>query len=142
MESGAAGRWVFPPLERVQIERIACTDPTAYGLHLTHWDCRSLQQVVVEQAVVAAIHYTTVARILAGASLQPHRRRYWKTAAIDEEFTALASKVLWCYERVDWLHQRGEVVIGMDEKPNIPALSRAVPRQPLQSGQIERREFA
>ena len=119
MGSGADARWFFPPLARVQIERIACTDPPAYGLHLTHWDCRSLRQVVVEQAVVAASHYTTVARVLAKASLHPHRSRYWKTAVIDEEFTTLAAKVLWCYERVDWLHQRGEVVICMDEKPNI-----------------------
>jgi DDE superfamily endonuclease len=141
MGSGAGARWFFPSLARVQIERIACTDPPAYGLHLTHWDCRSLQQVVVEQAVVAAIHYTTVARILAEASLQPHRSRYWKTAVIDEEFTTLAAKVLWCYERIDWLHQRGEVVICMDEKPNLQALSRTMPQQPMQPGRIERREF-
>jgi hypothetical protein len=109
-------------------------------LHLTHWDCRSLQQIVVEQGIVDAIHYTTVAQILAEASLHPHRSRYWKTATIDEEFTTLAAKVLWCYERVSWLHERGEVVICLDEKPNIQALSRAVPRQLMQPGQIERRE--
>jgi len=40
--------------------------------------------VVVAQAIVETIHYTTVARILAEASLQPHRSRYWKTATIDE----------------------------------------------------------
>jgi hypothetical protein len=141
MGGGAGDRWFFPPLARVQIERIACTDPAAYGLHLTPWDGRSLQQVVVGQAVVAAIHYTTVARILAAASLQPHRSRSWKTATIDEQFTALAAKVLWCYERVDWLHQRGEVVLCLDEKPNIQALSRVAPRQPLRPGHIERREF-
>jgi hypothetical protein len=141
MRNVAGAQLFFPPLARVQIERVACTDPAAYGLHLTHWDCRSLQQVVVEQGVVDAIHYTTVAHILAAASLQPHRSRYWKTATIDEEFTTLAAKVLWCYERVTWLHERGEVVICLDEKPNIQALSRAVPRQLMQPGQIERREF-
>jgi hypothetical protein len=47
---------VFPPLQRVHIERVACTDPAAYGLHLARWDCRSLQQVVVEQAIVGSIH--------------------------------------------------------------------------------------
>jgi DDE superfamily endonuclease len=75
MKSGADARWVFPPLERVQIERIACTDPVAYGLQLTHWDCRSLRQLVVEQGVVDTIPYTTVAHILAQASLHPHRSR-------------------------------------------------------------------
>jgi hypothetical protein len=59
--------------------------------------------VVVEQAVVGAIHYTTVAQILAAASLQPHRRRYWKTATLDERCTRKAAKILWRYERVAWL---------------------------------------
>lgn len=120
---------------------MACTEPAAYGRRLTHWDCRSLAQGVVEQEIVASIHYTTIARILAGASLQPHRSRYWKTAKIDKQFTTLAAKILWCYERVARLYQRGELVICMDEKPNIQALARGAPKQPMQPGQIERREF-
>jgi hypothetical protein len=141
MRSAAGVRRLFPPLARVHIERVACTDPTAYGLHLTHWDCRSLQQVVVERAVVGSIHYTTIARILAAASLQPHRSRYWKTATIDEQFTTKAARILWRYERVAWLYERGEVVLCLDEKPNLQALARNVPTQPLRPGQIERREF-
>jgi hypothetical protein len=141
MRSAGAARAFFPPLERVQIERMACTAPAAYGLHLTHWDCRSLQQCAIEQGVVESIHYTTVAQILAEASLQPHRSRSWKTATIDETFLTLAAKVLWCYERVVWLHERGEIGLCLDEKPNIQALSRAVPRQLMSAGHLERREF-
>jgi len=136
-----ADRSFFPSLDRVQIERMACTDPEAYGLHLTHWDCRSLAKMVVEEIIVDSIHYTTVARILADASLQPHRSRYWKTATIDELFVERAAKILWCYERVEWLSQRGELVICVDEKPNIQALSRYPPKRRMQPGQIERREF-
>jgi hypothetical protein len=73
--------------------------------------------------------------------LQPHRFRYWKTATIDEEFTSRAAKILWCYERVAWLRQRGDLVISVDEKPNIQALSRLKPSQPMKAGQIARREF-
>jgi hypothetical protein len=141
MKNGVGGQPFFPPLERVQIERVACTDPTASGLHLTRWGCRSLQQVVIEQAIVDTIHYTTVARILASASLQPHRSRYWKTATIDQEFATRAARILWCYERVLWLHQRGEVVICVDEKPQIQAIERCAPTQPMRPGQIARREF-
>lgn len=141
MTSVAGDLPVFPPLERVTIERMACTDPAAYGLHLTHWDCRSLQQVVIEQAAVESIHYTTIARILDAASLQPHRYRYWKTATIDEQFTASAAKILWCYEQVERLYDQGELVICVDEKPNIQALARLAPTQPLRSGHIQRREF-
>jgi transposase len=141
MPSGAGAHPCFPPLARVQIERIACTDPTAYGLHLARWDCRSLQQVVVERAVVDSIHYTTVARILATASLQPHRSRYWKTATIDERFVTQAAKILWRYERVEWLYERGEVVLCVDEKPHMQVLVRRVPTRPMRRGQIARREF-
>ena len=97
--------------------------------------------MVVEQAIVDSIHYTTVARILAAASLQPHRSRYWKTATVDEQFTQRAAKILWCYERGEWLSRRGEVVVCLDEKPNIQALSRCAPKQLMGTGRIERREF-
>jgi hypothetical protein len=135
MRRAAGARPLFPPLQRVQIER------AAYGLHLARWDCRSLQQVVVERAIVDSIHDTTVARILAAASLQPHRSRYWKTATIDAQFTTRAAKILWRDERAAWLYERGEVVLCLDEKPNRQALARRVPTQPMHAGQMERREF-
>jgi hypothetical protein len=83
--------------------------------------------MVVEQAIVDSIHYTTVARILAAASLQPQRGRYWKTATMDEQFTRRAAQILWCYERGEWLARRGEVVICLDEKFNIQP-GRALPQ--------------
>jgi transposase len=141
MRRARGGRRFFPSLHRVLIAHMACTEPSTYGLHLPRWDCRSLQQVVEEQGGVPAIHFTTVARILAEASLQPHRSRYWKTARLGEDFVRLAAKVLWCYESVDWLQRRGEVVICMDEKPNIQALRRVAATQRMGPGRIERREF-
>ncbi len=135
------GHGFFPSLHRILITRIAGTEPRTYGLHLPRWDCRSLQQVVEEQGIVPSSHFTTVAHILAQASLQPPRSRYWKTARLDEEFLRLAAKVLWCYESVDWLHRRGEVVSCMDEKPNIQALRLVAPTQRMGPDRIERREF-
>jgi transposase len=141
MPSAADARPFFPPLERIQIERVACTDPAAYGLHLARWDCRNLQQVVVERAIVGSMHYTTVARLLAAASLQPHRSRYWKTATIDERFVTQAAKILWRYERVEWLYDQGEVVLCVDEKPHMQVLVRRVATQPMSRAQIARRAF-
>jgi transposase len=141
MLNGAGARPFFPPLQRVHIARVACTDPAAYGLHLARWDCRSLQEVVVEQAIVGSMHDTTVARILAQASLQPHRSRYWKTATIDARFITQAAKILWRYERVEWLYERDEVVLCLDEKPHMQVLVRRCPPQPMRRGQIARREF-
>ncbi len=141
MPSGAGDRPFFPPLQRVHIERVAGTDPAVYGLHLARWDCRSLQEVVVEHAIVGSIHDTTIARILAGASLHPHRRRYWKTATLDEPFLTRAANVLWRYERVEWRYDRGALVRCLDEKPHMQVLVRRMPTQPLQSRQLARREF-
>ena len=120
---------------------MACTEPAVFGRRLTHWDCRSLAEVVVAEGIVDSIHYTTVARLLRAASLQPHRSRYWKTAVVDARFARTAARVLWCYERVEWLHARDEVVVCVDEKPNLQALERRCPPQPLQPGRITREEF-
>jgi transposase len=124
----------------VRIENLACTDPAASGRVLTHWSVRSLQQAAVDAGIVPAIHYTTVAAILRRAELQPHRWRYWKTIVWDAAAVDRAARVLWCYERVDWLLARGEVVVGLDELPNLQALERH-PIRRAAAGRIERQEF-
>jgi hypothetical protein len=131
----------FPPLQRVRIENLACTKPTDHGLSLTHWSARTLQREVTKQEIVDTIHFTTVARILAAASLQPHRWRYWKTTVWDEAAILRASRVLWCYERVDWLLERGIAVICLDEKPNLQVLERAGPVRAMIPGHIEQQAF-
>jgi hypothetical protein len=141
MPNGAGDRPLFPPRQRVHIERVACTDPAAYGLHLARGGCRSLPEEVVEHAILGSIHSTTVAHILAPASLQPHRSRYWKTATIDERFITQAAQILWRYARVEWLYERDGVVLCLDETPQMQVWVRRCPPQPMTRGQIARREF-
>jgi DDE superfamily endonuclease len=131
----------FPPLERVRIENLACTWPAAHGLALTHWASRTLQQEVIRQEICASIHYTTVARILAAASLQPHRWRYWKTTVWDAAAIRQAAHVLWCYEHVAWLLECNILVVCLDEKANLQVLERAGPVRPMRPGQIEQQEW-
>jgi hypothetical protein len=141
MHHAQAVRGFFPPGQRHQIESLACQDPQTLGRELTHWSQRSLAQAASEQEHVASISYSTVGAILREADLQPHRFRYWKTTVWDDEAVARALKILWYYERTESLWQRGEVLIGVDEKPNIQVLERAAPKQPMRPGQIERQEF-
>jgi hypothetical protein len=115
--SAAGGRPLFPPLERGPIARVACTDPAACGVHLARWDRRRVQPVVVERAVVDSMHSTTAARLLAAASWQPHRRRDGKTAPSAARFVTQAAQLVWRYERVEGLYDRGEVGLGLDENP-------------------------
>jgi len=128
-------------LARVEIEQLACCDPAGIGLQITHWPTRSLAQIAVERGIVPRIAHSTVSLLLRSASLQPHRSRYWKTPTLNDEFKERAARILWLYERVDWLVERDEVILALDEKPNIQVLERCQPTRLVRPGQIERREF-
>jgi hypothetical protein len=131
----------FPPLERVEIEQLACCDPAGLGLEITHWSTRSLARVAIERGILPQIAHSTVSLILRDAELQPHRSRYWKTPTLNDEFRRRAASVLWCYEQAQELARREEVVLCLDEKPNLQVLERRSPTQAMRAGQMERREF-
>jgi len=131
----------FSSRARKALEGLACDDPASVGRRETHWSLRSLAQAAAEQEYVERISHTTVGHILREADLHPGRFRWWKTTIWDDEAVARALKILWYYERINSLWRRGEVILAVDEKPNLPVLERAAPKQPMQPGQLERQEF-
>ena len=131
----------FPPADRELVEWLACQALASVGWKVTHWSQRSLAQAAGEWKALEGIHQTTVGDILREAHLQPHRFRYWKTTIWDDEAVERALKILWYYERIDSLWQRGEVILWADEKPNLQILERAQLTQPMRARQIERQEF-
>jgi hypothetical protein len=141
MRRAQATHVFFPESERQHIEDLACEEPASIGWKTTHWSQRSLAQAAEELEYVDSIHQTTVRDILRAADLHPERFRYWKTTIWDDEAVERALKILWYYERIDSLWQRGEVILCVDEKPNIQVLERAKPTQPMCPGQVERYEF-
>ncbi len=141
MRPGLVGRALFSSRQRKQIERLAVRRPTSVGWELTHWSTRSLAQAAMAREIVADIHATTVGTILRAAKLQPHRFRYWKTTDWNDEAIERALKILWIYERIEWLWQRHEVVLALDEKPSVQVLERVAPTRPMRPGQTERQEF-
>lgn len=128
-------------LQRVAIEQLACCKPAGLGLQMTHWSTRSLAEVAVKRNLVSQIAHSTISLILRDADLQPHRYRYWITPTLNAEFMQRAGRVLWLYERVNSLWAQDEIVLAVDEKPNIQALERVHPTQPMRTGHIERQEF-
>jgi DDE superfamily endonuclease len=130
----------FPPLQRAQIVRLACLEPIAKGLHITHWTSKDLARQAVKDGIIAALSDRTVRTILDEVDLQPHRTRYWRTARVDAEFKRRAEKVLWCYANADRLAKRGYWVVGVDEKPNCQVLERNPIRRSI-PGSIEQQEF-
>jgi len=134
-------RAFFPPSARQAIADLACCDPITLGRRLTHWSHRSLAQAAIEQEVVESISHVTVGDILREKDLHPDRFRSWKTTIWDDEAVERTLKILWYYRRIQSLWQRGEVLLAVDEKPNIQVLERATPKQLMRPGQIERQAF-
>jgi DDE superfamily endonuclease len=120
---------------------LACCNPLGLGLHMTHWSMRSLAQAAAERGLVPAIAHSTISLILRAADLQPHRSRYWKTPTVDAAFVKRAGQILWCYERASDLAAKGEVVLCLDEKPNLQVLERRCPTRGMRPGEIEHQEF-
>jgi hypothetical protein len=130
----------FPPLQRAQIVQLACLEPIAKGLHITHWSSADLARQAISDGIVETIHPRTVRQILHDVDLQPHRTRYWKTACIDAEFKERAERVLWCYANAQKLAARGLWVVCVDEVPNLQILERR-PIRRARPGWIEQQEF-
>ena len=127
-------------LQRAQIVQLACLEPVAKGLHITHWTSQDLARQAVEDGIVPAISDRTVQAILNQVDLQPHRTRYWRTSRIDTHFKELAEKILWCYANAERLARRGFWVVCADEKPNFQVLERHPIRHSI-PGSIAQREF-
>lgn len=141
MRPGQAGGVFFSKRQRKQIERLACREPATVGRHVTHWSQRSLAQAAAEEKYVVRIHHTTVGHILDEADLHLHRWRWWKTTIWDDDAVERALKILWYYERIESLWGKREVILAVDEMPNLQVLERAHPKQPMRPGQIEHQEF-
>ena len=130
----------FPPLQRAQIVELACLEPLARGLHITHWTSQDLARQAVSDGIVTAISPRTIRQILEDVDLQPHRTRYWKTSRLDEQFKQRAEQVLWCYANAERLARQGIWVVAVDEKPNHQVLERRPIRRAI-PGSIEQQEF-
>ncbi len=130
----------FPPLQRSQIIQLACLEPVARGLHITHWSSADLARQAAQDGIIDAISPRSVRRILHAVDLQPHRTRFWKTARLNAQFMERAVKILWCYTYADHLARHGYWVVCADELPNFQVLERVPIRRAI-PGSIEQREF-
>jgi transposase len=138
---GRSGRLEqITPVQRAQIIELACLEPIARGLHITHWSSQDLARQAVEDGIVGSINPATVRRLLHDVDLQPHRTRYWKTARLDARFKERAEQVLWCYGNADRLAEQGIWVVCVDEIPTFQVLQRQPIRRAL-PGSIEQQEF-
>jgi hypothetical protein len=139
-KGSAGGRPAFPPLHKAKIIQLACLEPVAKGLHITHWSSADLARQAVADGIIDAISARSIRRILKEVDLQPHRTRFWKTAQLNAVFMERAVKILWCYSYAEHLARRGYWVVCADELPNFQVLERVPTRRAI-PGAIEQREF-
>ena len=129
------------PLQRAQIVQLACLEPIAKGLHITHWTSEDLARQAVADGIVPAISARTVRRILHDVDLQPHRTRYWKTARLDARVQGAGREgPLVLRQRRAAGPARAIWVVCVDEMPNLQVLERRPIRRAI-PGSIEQREF-
>ena len=141
LRPGRSGRDVqIAPLQRAQIVELACLEPVAKGLHITHWSSADLARQAVADGIVGQISPRTVRDILNDVDLQPHRTRYWKTARLDARFKQRAEQVLWCYGNTARLAEQGVWVVCADEVPTFQVVERRPIRRAI-PGSIEQQEF-
>jgi hypothetical protein len=126
-------------VQRAQIVELACLEPVAKGLHITHWSSDDLARQAEADGIVAHISPRTVRNILSAVDLQPHRTRYWKTARLDARFKERAEQVLWCYANAPRLAEQGIWVVCVDEIPTFQVLERNPIRRAI-PGSIEQEE--
>jgi transposase len=137
VRSGRPAR--IAPLQQAKIIQLACSEPLAHGLHITHWASADLARQAVAEGIVPTISARTVRRILREVELQPHRTRFWKSARLNAQFLQRAVKVLWCYTYAEHLADKGFWVVCTDELPNYQVLERKIRRGI--PGSIEQREY-
>lgn len=74
--------------------------------------------------------------------MKPHTSRYWLNANPEDPqaFAQEVETVCDLYTQALELYLQGVHVVSTDEKTGIQALERCAPTQPMQPGQVERRE--
>lgn len=138
---GRSGRDLqITPVQRAQIVELACLEPVAKGLHITHWSSDDLARQAISDGIVAGISARTVRYLLNDVDLQPHRTRYWKTPRLDARFKERAEQVLWCYGNATRLAEQGIWIVCVDEIPTFQVLERNPIRRAI-PGSIEQQEF-
>ena len=138
---GRSGRLEqITPVQRAQIVELACLEPIAKGLHITHWSSEDLARQAVEDGIVGSISPATVRRLLHDVDLQPHRTRYWKTARWMPGSRSERSKSFGAMGmRSDWPNKASGWCVSMRSRPSrswsVNPIRRAIP------GSIEQQEF-
>jgi transposase len=139
MPRGPVARRSFPPDEQVEVVALACERTAEHDCPATRWSLDDLARELVNRHADAAMHRSTIQRVLHTADLKPHRSVYWLNSH-DPDFDAKAAAIGRLYVHSPMLFHQGELVICTDEKTGMQILQRKYPTQPARPGYPEKRE--
>ena len=118
---GRSGRLEqITPVQRAQIVELACLEPIAKGLHITHWSSEDLARQAVEDGIVGSISPATVRRLLHDVDLQPHRTRdigrrpVWMPGSKSERSKSFGAMGM----RSDWRNKASGSFVSMRSRPS------------------------
>ena len=134
-----ADRRLFPPVQQHRIVTLATQVPVEQGHPITQWSMTDLGRAAVDKSIVPSISPATIWRLLDQAVIKPHRWHYWLNST-DPQLDAKMQEIVGLYLQALEMHQRGEVLLSVDEKTSIQALERKHPTIPGQAGSVTRIE--
>lgn len=109
--------------------------PTKFGLPLARWSVRDLALFMSERLGLR-IGRSSLSRFFRSVALKPHRVRYWLNPT-DPDFDEKAARICKLYIAPP----PKTVVLSLDEKPGVQALSRRFPTRPTRPEMIAKVEF-
>lgn len=109
--------------------------PTKFGLPFARWSVRDLALFLLEKFQIA-ISRSSLSRFFRSIALKPHRVRYWLNPA-DPDFDEKAAVICKLYLSPP----ARTVLLSIDEKPGVQAISRRFPTRPVRAGEVAKVEF-
>lgn len=122
---------------RCELIAMACSRPKLYGIAFRHtWTLDTLLAAFRDRRPDVVIGRTSVGRILRDRDMRPHRMKVWMHSQ-DPDFRRKATEICQLYTNPP----AGAVVLCVDEKTGMQALSRKHPSSFAGCGRTGRREF-
>jgi transposase len=109
--------------------------PTKFGLPCVRWSVRDLSRFL-NQRYGWPVSRSSLSRFFRSMALKPHRVKYWLNPK-DPDFDRKAAEVCKLYIAPP----PKTVVLSLDEKPGVQALSRKYATRPMKRGRVARVEF-
>lgn len=131
---GRGKKEVIPREARMWVTSLACQKPKDLGYAQELWTMRLLAQHIRQNCLeaghpsLAKIGRGTVSKLLSGATLRPHKVRYYVEKR-DPEFEEKMAQVLLVYKQVQLLREANAkdtsemiAILSYDEKPGLQAI--------------------